>query len=424
MKHFRFITIALMIVTLVFLGIGISAQQVQIKGKPDKPPGKDKPPIEDPCEDNSICDLNETLECPDCQFAPLNMTGAQIVMASGNSTEAIARIYQLKFNSGIYENTWVSEQLPTSSMGGISIGDADNDGFDEITAIVKKEGKGKKYVKIYMYKSGSTGTDAYISQDLEIWSDFIFDSIIADADSDGLNELIVAVSNRIEIYKWDGAEFARIWTSRNYPDTIFSVDVGDPDNDGINEIVLAPFSVGSAVILETIGNDEWGDEQLTESIPEEFWNLNFLAIDYAKVRNADNLAGNEIVAGGNNNRLMIWKYDELSGIYDTVFISEDLGGFTQGVDVGDIDGDDLNEVITLATKNSTIYRFDYTGTTYTKSTLNTGFPLSYLAVGNIDNDVMDEIVVRGFDLGILEFVGDTLGWTLMFPYSGKFEILE
>jgi hypothetical protein len=122
------------------------------------------------------------------------------------------------------------------------------------------------------------------------------------------------------------------------------VDVGDADNDGLNEIVLAAFDTNSAVILESLGSDIWGDEKMSEPTPEN------VAIDYAKVRNADNIPGNEIVAGGNNNRLMIWKYNNMTeeGEYDLVFITEeDLGGFTQGVNAGDIDDDGLNEVIIL-----------------------------------------------------------------------------
>ena len=122
------------------------------------------------------------------------------------------------------------------------------------------------------------------------------------------------------------------------------MDVGDADNDGLNEIVLAAFDTNSAVILESLGSDIWGDEKMSEPTPEN------VAIDYAKVRNADNIPGNEIVAGGNNNRLMIWKYNNMTeeGEYDLVFITEeDLGGFTQGVNAGDIDDDGLNEVIIL-----------------------------------------------------------------------------
>jgi hypothetical protein len=68
-------------------------------------------------------------------------------------------------------------------------------------------------------------------------------------------------------------------------------------------------------------------------------------INYAKVRNADSDDLNEIVGGGSPRILLgekggvlaIWKYDGY-GSYFNVFLGEDLGGFIQGVDVGDVDG--------------------------------------------------------------------------------------
>jgi hypothetical protein len=399
MKRFYLILVIFAIGILIFMGFGMTVQQ-----------------------DNSICDPSETINSPDCQFPPLDMSHNQVVMASATDP---TRIYQFKNIDGVYVNTWVSELIPANGIRGISVGDADHDGIPDITAMVKSTGRGRKFKKIYMYKSGSQGAPDYISPDLSRSFTFIMDSIIADADNDGKNELIITDDDNIKIFKWDGLDFINIWNSRRYPNTIFSVDVGDADNDGLNEIVLAPFSIGSAVILESLGNDVWGNEQMTEPIPEEEYGPGFtwVAIDYAKVRDADNIAGNEIIAGGNNNRLMIWKYDEGTGNYDMVFISDDLGGFTQGVDAGDIDGDGLNEVITLSTKNEKIYRFDYVGSTYQKKDI-FSYPLSYLALGNIDSDSNDEIVIYSWTLPILDYSEPDLNLTWEFPYTGAFEIWE
>jgi len=397
MKHFYLILVIFAIGILIFMGFGMTVQQ-----------------------DNSICDPSETIDCEDCQFSPLDMSHSQVVMASATDP---TRIYQFKYIDGVYLNTWVSELIPANGIRGISVGDADNDGIPDITAVVKSTGRGRKFIKIYMYKDGSPGAPDYISPDIIKSYSFIYDSIIADADNDGDNELIIVDQDTIKIFRWDGMDFINIWNSRRYPNTIFSVDVGDADNDGSNEIVLAPFSIDSAVILESLGNDVWGDEQMTEPIPE-----GGVFIDYAKVRDADNIGGNEIIAGGNNNKLMIWKYDdEGTGNYDLVFTSEDLGGFTQGVDAGDIDGDGLNEVITLSTKNEEIHRFDYdddTGTYKKDVEFIYQIPLSYLALGNIDSDPHDEIVIYSWTLPILDYSEPALKLTWDFPHGGKFEIWE
>jgi hypothetical protein len=402
MKHFHLISIILAVGIFIVMGFGLTVQQ-----------------------EDSICDPSESIDCADCQFPPLDMSQKQIVMYNH-----LGRIYQFKYADGIYYNTWVSETLPISGTGGISVGDADNDGMPDITAVVKNDGRGKKFAKIYMYKHGSQGAPDYVSSDFGRSFSNIHDSIIADADDDGQNELIIADEDNIKIFRWDGSDFINIWNSPSYPSKIYSVDVGDADNDGLNEIVLAAFFTDSAVILESLGNDVWGNEQMTEPIPEEYYRPGFewLAIDYAKVRNADNIPGNEIVAGGNNNRLMIWKHNKENGEYDIVFISEDLGGFTQGADAGDIDGDGFNEVITLDADYTNdilhnVYRFDYDAVeeTYDQSTIYShNHYLNYLALGSIDDDSIDEIVLFSDTLVILGNGGNFSAWE--FPYCGPFEI--
>jgi len=397
MKHFHLISIVLAVSIFIVMGFGLTVQQ-----------------------EDSICDPSEPIDCADCQFLPLDMSQKQIVMSSYTP----ARIYQFKYVNGMYENTWVSETTPANEIRGISVGDADNDGMPDITAVVKNDGRGKKFAKIYMYKHGSQGAPDYVSADFSRSFSHIYDSIIADADNDGQNELIIADWDNIKIFRWNGSDFINIWNSRSYPNRIFSVDVGDADNDDSNEIILAAFDTNAAVILESLGSDIWGDEQMSEPIPEN------VAIDYAKVRDADNIPGNEIVAGGNNNRLMIWKHNEENGEYDIVFISEDLGGFTQGVDAGDIDGDGLNEVVTLDIGYTNdildnVYRFDYNAVseTYDQSTIYShNHYLNYLALGSIDDDSIDEIVLFSDTIVILDNGGTSLAWE--FPYCGRFEIWE
>jgi len=402
MKRLTLILVILAVGIFMVLGFGLTIQQ-----------------------DDSICDPSESIDCADCTFPPLDMSQKQIVMSSSTP----ARIYQFKCLNGTYENTWVSEITPAHGIRGISVGDADNDGIPDITAVVQNGGRGKKFVKIYMYKHGSQGAPDYVGPDLGRSFFYVKDSIIADADNDGRNELIVEAEDSIKIFRWDGSDFINIWNSRKYPSTIFSVDVGDADNDGSNEIVLAAFYTDSAVILESLGNDEWGNEQMTEPIPEEYYGPGFtwLGIDYAKVRDADNIEGNEIVAGGNNNRLMIWKYNaEGNEEYDLVFISQDLGGFTQGVDTGDIDGDDLNEVLAIDSDYTNdlinnVYRFDYDVDSYDESTIfSHNYVLGYMALGNIDSDQADEIVLNSDTLLILD--NGSLLWE--FPHGGRFEIWE
>jgi len=209
--------------------------------------------------------------------------------------------------------------------------------------------------------------------------------------------------------------------------------VGDADNDGYNEIVLAMFEVGAPIIWKKVG-ETWSSKT-AELIPEEYWNPNlynpFLGIDVVKVKDADNVLNefgereNEIIAGGNNNRLMIWKYNEVSGNYESVFISEDLLGFTQGVDAGDIDGDGSNEIAIAASyDDDTLYIFKYIDGNYiiVNSILRDGSDIVIgFSLGDLDGDGKAEIVSATQGITIYDLIGsDVFSGYLMKTYNCVF----
>lgn len=383
--------LGIIVIALVFIGMNVVTAQEKGRGKP---PDKEKK--SDPC------DVKETL--------PLMLENVQVVICSNY-------IYQLKHTTTGYENTWASSKL-NSDTRAISIGDADNDGDKEIVAMALKRQPRVKSPVILMYENGSLGEPDYLGP--EIGDTTTMDSIIADADGDGLNELVLARLHHVEVYRWISQGYVKVWSSRTYDSFVYSVDVGDADNDGINEIVLSVFQVGGPTILEYIGNDTWGNEQTGESV-------GISGLDYTKVRDADNDGLNELVAGGNNSTLMIWEYNPDIGTYDNVFMSYDLGGFTQGVDAGDIDGDGLNEIVAGTTgDNPMIYIFKYYSGTWIEvdSISLSEYSCTQLSVGDLDGDGMDEIAVGrdNYGIRIIEYVNQELAITFFFPCGAFLEI--
>lgn len=408
--------VSILIVALIFLGMNVVQAQNKSKGKP---PGKGKPPKEE-CNNNGICEAGEPDTCADCQnLSALNTEGKQIVTAGDEN-----RVYQIKYRNGIHQNTWVSN-LIDGNTSGVCIGDVENDGAKEIIATSIKKVKGKNRWQLNMYKNGSWGEPYYSSPILGRVNMFKIDSEIADADNNvgNGNELLIALGYHFEIYRWIGNEFVKIWQSTKYNGGIWSVDVGDADNDGQNEIVLAAFQTPAPIVLEYLGNDTWGDEQLIDPV-----DIN--CMDIARVRDSDNLMDgsydNEIIAGGCNSRLMVWKYNKNSSYYESVFTSEPLYNYTQGVGAGDIDFDDENEVI-VGTEgdDGLIYIFEYKEGTYSISSSWLGGGCSYLSVGNLDNDPEDEIAL-GYKDGIKIFDYDyargQLNLTFHFPCGKYLEI--
>jgi len=273
------------------------------------------------------------------------------------------------------------------------IGDVENDGAKEIIATSIKKVKGKNSWQLNMYKNGSLGEPYYSSPILGRASMFKIYSEIADADNNAGNgnELLIAAGRHFEIYRWTGNEFVKIWQSTKYNGGIWSLDVEDADNDRQNEIVIAAFQTPAPIVLEYLGNSTWGEEQLIDPV-------DIYCMDIARVRDSDNLMDkdenydNEIIAGGCNSRLMVWKYN--SGYYESIFTSEPLYNYTIGVDAGDIDNDGENESSWF------------------------GGWCSNLSVGNLDNDPEDEIALGYFDydgIKIFDYKKGQLNLTFHFP---------
>jgi len=413
-QKFKLISLVCLIsFALIFNGLHTLQAQEKSKGKP---PDKGKPP-EVTCNNNGICEAGELDDCADCQnSAALNTEGIQIVTVGDER-----RLYQIKYQDGTYQNTWVSH-LADVDLKGVCIGDLENDGVKEIIAASKSKKRGKDQWQLHMYKNGSWGEPFYTSPFLGISTMFKISLQIADADNDmgNGNELIAGMGKHIEIYRWTGNEFTMVWASREFIGGIYYIDVGDADNDGQNEILVTPISTPTPIILKYLGNDTWGDEQSIDPV-----DINCL--DVTRPRDSDNIMDefgnydNEIIAGGCNSKLMVWKYNKDISHYESVFISDTLDHFTQGIDAGNIDNDEKNEVIVgTAGDEGLIYVFKYTNGEYFLVGSWFAGGCDSLLVGNLDNDPEDEVVVgRSTGIKIFDYSEGELNLTFHFP-CGKY----
>ncbi len=451
-KQWTVYGIRLTLVIALMVGINQVGVQSQIKIN-KKPPKKDKPPA---CTTDGICDafeydpdkgLNDQ-PCPDCQPTPsavlsINQDSMQLI-SNGGSGFLAGKIIQYRYEDGGFTNTWISQSFDETTVFS-SIGDADNDHDKEILGLAKyyvsirNPGKGRKTIlghnyRFIMYEDGcADGNPSWVSPLLGETTINMLDIQVADVDNNTVYdesgnilipdfEIVLRSRYQIHVYDWNGQDFLWISSSPVHEQLIFSFSVGDADNDGLNEIIVPQFDTGLVYVYDYNGGD-WA-YKITPPVTATNPFGSPVKIDYARVGDADSDGKNEIVAGGNNYRLMIWKYDESSQGYNIEFVSDLLGGFTQGVDVGDLDNDGINEVVIGAEQSQTIFVFQFDGQSYNiVNSVSYGEGFLDLILGDLDNDGCDEIISSSNGIHIFDLLGGNvasgyLERTYFHPYGG------
>ncbi len=133
--------------------------------------------------------------------------------------------------------------------------------------------------------------------------------------------------------------------------------------------------------------------------------------------------GNEIVAGGNFSRMAIWKYSPIDDEYHLEFLSEDLGGFTDFVDAGDIDGDGDLEIVVDGNFTSSLFVFDFIAGSWQIRYAVEGRGILGMALADFDGDGRDEVIVGTGGITVFEI--DDAGVfreTFNFGYGSYVEI--
>jgi hypothetical protein len=388
--------------------------------------------------------------------SPLQIRDVQVLNTNGN------RVCQHIFDPSdqTYKLAWQS--APLEGYNSVRLGDIDNDGIDEIVASVNYQTRtetiriGKKSTtrtwglfRIEVFENGTSydgGPSWYYDIPGEVMSSLPNDSYIADIDNDALpgfpdNELVLIRSTELDLFHFHGEGVLPLEEKIcTYDSFLFSLEVGDADNDGFNELLVVPGNSSSIRVWKhQLPGHTW-EQKTVDPVPSSLWEpgATYAGVTYLRVRDADNLAGKEIIATGNNQRLMVWKYDG-SG-YRLTSWSDPMppGTMAYGIDSGNLDGDSLNEVVISLWGGkkypARLAVLAYEGGKWVTKNFYNSYYVDQrdLRMGDLNGDNLPEVALNnGGDpqgLKVLIFIGTLVGGTFQEVYMapgygyGKVEI--
>lgn len=244
----------------------------------------------------------------------------------GDDQNVLNQIRMSEFINGEFELQWTTDP---GHYDRFTIGDCDNDGEDEL--IISKSDS-----IIIVNNRDFNDIDLILLQGISN----ITSIHVADVTGDGLNELIFAKgwsNGQFFVYKYISGVYHNIYQNVCW---VFHLSVGDVDNDGINEILLP--GLNSVEVFKY--DDDLNTFYSRYNIISQGMN------DVAIVGDVDNNGLNEVVVGGSHQQARIFRFDanNFYQIYSLAFDGSDQQngyGYTQGIAVGDVNGDNNNELL-------------------------------------------------------------------------------
>ncbi|MBI3779516.1 MAG: hypothetical protein HY278_00375 [candidate division NC10 bacterium] len=317
----------------------------------------------------------------------------------------------------------------------VRVGDIYNDGRPAIVAGVGNSHFGPPWgCWVVAFRLGERGWRKEIIDHLN--EPRCKDLAVGDADNDGKNELVLGTHGEgiVKVYKWDGAKWGTQVVERNW---IAQVDRAERTNHRVpRDRLTYDYIVQTAVHIVKIADvDHDGKNELivTMSTPLELKTLKRGPGELGFVRNLDGGAKNDLFVGGAPGHLFMyqwWKEGWHKRLIHRESIEEDMKGLTVG--------DPYNsgkDVLVLATgwPHSLISTFSWDKEQFTKKMVgniaellkpyNPIERLEYNAmevqVKDLSGDGKKELVVAGLTKAPrFGFEGTVLGFLAVFRYDG------
>ncbi len=280
---------------------------------------------------------------------------------------------------------WVEDiigDVGNVNVRSVAIGDADNDGFNDV--VVGLETAANEVI-VYKKDGGVWVPDPIANPGINVQS-----VAIGDADNDGKNEVVIGMDSAIyEVKAYE--KVGGVWVLENVanvPTSVWSVAIGDADNDGKNEVVIGTNSTTMAMEVIAYEKDgAWGVDYNIKDVPTDVWSV--------AIGDADNDGNNEVVIGTGYTTLEkeVRAYENITGTWVEDNIT-DTPTSVQSLGIGDSDNDGMNEVIIgMIGTTGEVRAYEKDGTWGETTIADVPTSVFSVAIGDADNDDNNDIAI-------------------------------
>ncbi len=334
----------------------------------------------------------------DLEFADVNRDGNVDLLCIGdhgspyiNTNEHGIMVW---FGDGT--GNWLIYQNGNFGYGGIAVGDVNNDGFDDVGYGMHHNYSGEDFGDQLIEVALGDGTglnwtpyDDGLATNGESWG--MFGTDFADIDADGLLDLVsvsFGAGSGIHVYRNNGDG---TWTQTygyNGGNSGLYVEFGDMNGDGYPDI--ASTNGDSGIFI----NDGTGDYEVLVGggiTPPSYYGYEDIALGDVDNDGRDDVA---IVTPGG--RVEVWKLNEDGTIWTDLTHGLNAYPDLQMVDIADMDGDGMLDIIGYGNGNVGIFSGDggFSWTLlYGFATTNPGYAKAFRAGSDIDNNGYGDIAL-------------------------------
>jgi hypothetical protein len=244
-------------------------------------------------------------------------------------------------------------------------------------------------VSVTNQTASSTWLETNISNIQEVSATSVTSIKIGDANNDGTNEVVVGIHpeninnahNTLRMYQNRSGG----WIETNISDIrayVDSIAIGDSNNNGINDVVTAGTYLGLRMYENISG--KWVETNISV--------IGTSSTNYVAVGDSDNDGYNEVITAWSNYTLAAYK--NLSGAWDATTLKELLVG-VNSISIGDANNDGKNEaVIGLGTTNNGTRVYENKSGGWVETNISSArYGVNSVAIGDANNDGQNDVVI-------------------------------